>query len=201
MNWKTYNWGGLAMVIGVVLMATGTAAFMGGLVGWSWRLVFFGGEAMLVAGVIKAMQRRERSGMYMLVGAIFMAEAAVLATLGFIGGVIGVMFIAGLITLIVGVVKWRSQPVSHGGDRRTPTPPFLSRMRSGGQVKRWVSSFIIVSPSIYRYIPSVWYDGSRPGRDLHPYKTPDGALHSYSATGPPHWRRRRESNPRKRYCC
>ena len=50
----------------------------------------------------------EKSGIYMLVGVMFILVAVVMAVGGFVGGLIGVMFIAGLITFIVGVVKWRS---------------------------------------------------------------------------------------------
>lgn len=49
-----------------------------------------------------------KSGLYMLIGIMLMLVAVVMAIGGFVGGTIGVMFIAGLITLIVGVVKWRS---------------------------------------------------------------------------------------------
>ena len=37
-----------------------------------------------------------------------MLVAVVLVIGGFVGGFIGLIFIVGLITLIVGVVKWRS---------------------------------------------------------------------------------------------
>ena len=50
----------------------------------------------------------DKSGIYMLAGVMLMLVAVAMAVGGFISGVIGVLFIAGLITFIVGVVKWRS---------------------------------------------------------------------------------------------
>ena len=49
-----------------------------------------------------------KSGIYMLIGVMLMFVAVVMAVGGFVGGTIGVMFIVGLVTFIVGVVKWRS---------------------------------------------------------------------------------------------
>ena len=50
----------------------------------------------------------KKSFTYMLIGAVSMFVAVVLAVGGFVGGVISVAFIAGLISFIVGIVKWRS---------------------------------------------------------------------------------------------
>ena len=46
-----------------------------------------------------------KGGIHIFIGSSLMAVAVILAIAGFIGGGIGVMFIGGLITLIVGFVK------------------------------------------------------------------------------------------------
>ena len=54
MSWKTYDWSGVVVVIGIILITTGVAAFIGGLFGWTWWLIFLGGlVTVFVAGVVK----------------------------------------------------------------------------------------------------------------------------------------------------
>ncbi len=50
----------------------------------------------------------EKSGILMLIGVLMMLVAVVMVIGGFIGGLIGLLFIPGLVLFIVGVVKWKS---------------------------------------------------------------------------------------------
>ena len=49
-----------------------------------------------------------KNGIYMLIGVLMMLVAVVMVIGGFSGGLIGLLFIPGLVLFIVGVVKWRS---------------------------------------------------------------------------------------------